>query len=137
MYERNLQMSAKNAELDLGTLWGAIDDATGGALYTLRFECGSNSWQPHLWAQTSDEGAPPDHTRLIFLGVDPFGRTQYFDTAIVADPHGMAERIKATELVQDAARAEKRVREGLTRMDCGLDPDPYADEHEAVARALN
>jgi len=117
---------------ELAALWTAIDDVTDGAHYAFRYECETNGWTPHLWVQTPAEGSPGGLTRIIFLGTGD-GRTRYWETALVSDTDSLAVRIKATEVIQDAARAAKRIRAGLERLDAGLPPD----EPRVVLRDLN
>lgn len=118
-------MFAKPLGDDLATLWGEVDDATGGALYALRYECETNGWTPNLWAQTPEEGGPLGLTRLMFIGCDSVGRTVYFDTSLIRDTMDLAVKIKVSEITRAAARASRRIREGLERIDRGLDPHPY------------
>lgn len=113
---------------DLAALWMAVDETTGGALYALRYECETNGWKPHLWSQTPAEGAPDPLTRLFFIGVDAIGKTTYFDTVLVRDPNHLAERIKLSEVTQEAARTAKRIQDGLDRMELGLDPYTISEE---------
>ena len=110
-----------------------IDEATGGALYALRYECETNGWSPYLWTQTSAEGAPLGLTRMMFIGCDSEGQTKYFDTVLIRDTGKLAIKIKMAETVRAAARATKRIQEGLDRIDLGLDPQPYTD----TVRELN
>jgi hypothetical protein len=117
---------------ELAALWVALDQETGGALYALRYECETNGWTPHLWAQTPDEGAPNGLTRLIFLGT-AVGKTMYWDTVVIRDTSDLALRIKVSETIHDAARAAERIREGLARLDVGLDPTP----EDSQAREMN
>ncbi len=107
---------------DLASLWSSIDETTEGALYALRYECETNGWTPHLWAQTPKDGGPSSLTRLIFIGCDAIGKTLYFDTVLVRDDNHLADRIKLSEVTHEAARAAARIKEGLDRMDRGLDP---------------
>lgn len=109
-------------ESDPAALWVAIDEVTEGCLYALRFECERGGWTPHLWSQTTAEGAPPPFVRFFFIGVDSIGKTVYYDTILVRDTNQLAARIKLSEVAQEAARATRRLRNGLDRMDQGLDP---------------
>lgn len=119
---------------DLATLWGEIDDATDGGLYALRYECETNGWTPNLWAQTPAEGCPFGLTRVLFIGCDSVGRTVYFDTSLIRDQTGLGIKIKVSETTLAAARATRRIQEGLARIQLGLDPAYTA---AAEVRGLN
>lgn len=109
-------------ESDPAALWVAIDEVTEGCLYALRFECEQGGWTPHLWSQTPAEGAPSPFVRLFFIGIDTIGKTAYYDTILIRDTSQLAARVKISEITQEAARATKRIKKGLDRMDQGLDP---------------
>ncbi len=120
-------MSRQAVEFDVASLWVKVDEATGGALYALRYECQGNGWTPHLWAQTSDEGAPSKSSRLFFIGSDALGRTVYFDTALI-EGQKLAGMVRISASVEDAQRTAKRLTEGLRRLDQGLEPDSPSEE---------
>lgn len=125
-------MRAKAEEL--ADLWTAIDEATGGALYALRYECESNGWTPHLWSQTPAEGAPCGLTRFLFFGADAIGKIVYWDTATIRDPTGLGPKIKISETLVDARRARERIKAGLERLARGLNP---ISEVAVEVRGLN
>jgi hypothetical protein len=107
-------MFAKPVEFeDLGALWGALDEATDGGLWSLRHECETNGWTPNLWAQTPEEGGPLGLTRVLFIGCDSAGRTMYFDRALIRDTEGLALQIKVAETTREAAR-DRRSRKPYT-----------------------
>jgi hypothetical protein len=126
-------MLANSAELDLVSLWHAVDEATGGALYALRYECQSNGWTPNMWAQTPEDGGPCGLTRVMFIGIDGVGRTKYYDTALIRDTGGIGVRINLNETTRQAAAAVQRIHVGLARIHAGLEPIPYTEE----VRGLN
>jgi hypothetical protein len=103
----------------LSALWIHLDETTDGALYSLRYECETNGWKPHLWSQTPEEGGPCGLTRFIFLGVDDVGQTKYFDTVLVHDPTGLATQVKHSETVLDASRASHKTAEAILRAELG------------------
>lgn len=119
---------------DLAALWTTLDDIAEGAMYSLRYECETNGWRPHVWAQEPSDGCPAGLTRLIFFGTDGIGKTVYWDTVLVRDTDQIATRIKLAETLQDAKRCVQRVNAGLDRADLGLDPTPKVP---AEIRALN
>jgi hypothetical protein len=116
---------------DLGALWNAQVEATEGAVYALRCVCKSKNLIPRMWAQTTEEGAPKDKTRFLFIAHDAKGLIKYLDVALIPDPTGLAEQVKVSELLREAHFAEKRIRAGLDRLDKGLDPIPK-EEAKAV-----
>lgn len=118
---------------DLGALWTAIDEATQGAVYTLRHQCKERGWTPRMWAQTPEEGAPKGLTRFLFIGTDDKGIVRYFDYALAPDSDNRAELLKATEIVKEASLARNRIKAGLERLDRGLDPIPEADAEAVLA----
>ena len=120
---------------DLGDLWVAINDATKGALYDLRYRCRENQWTPRMWAQTTEEGAPKGCSRFLFLGVDDKGIARYFNSALVPDPNGLAKRLRQEVVLREAKLATQRIQEGLARMDHGQDPVP--EENARAVLALN
>jgi len=112
---------------DLGDLWVAIDEATQGALYALRYRCRENDWTPFMWAQTPKERTPEGFTRFLFVGTDSKGLVRYFDYALVPDPKGTGVRLNISEYLRETALATRRIRTGLDRMAKGLDPVPEAN----------
>jgi len=121
---------------ETAALWTAIDDVTGGALYALRFECDSNGWNPHMWAQTPVEGVPSGLTRFMFLGTDTLGKSVYWDTVIVKDDTGLAPKIKVAETLQEARRAGDRLANVLDAMDHG-EEEPLEDPADELVREFN
>jgi hypothetical protein len=96
----------------------ALDERTEGALYALQYEASENGWDPHVWAQKFKDGT----TRFIFYATDSKGHTRYFDYATAQDTGNLAEKVIFFERMLETRKAEARVREGLTRLDAGLDP---------------
>ena len=113
---------------ELASLWTSIDDVTGGALYALRFECETNGWRPHMWAQSPAEGGPAGLTRFIFLGTDALGKSVYWDTVIAEDPTGLGPKIKLSETLQEARRAHERLNAILAKLDSS---EAEADDDQA------
>jgi hypothetical protein len=97
---------------DLGDLWVALEEVSGGAFYAFQHRCKTTGLEAHLWAQTPAEGAPKGHVRVFFLGIDAVGRTVYFGPVTVKGHTPMAKKIQVSETVLDAVRTAKRYERG-------------------------
>jgi hypothetical protein len=97
----------------------ALDRATQGGLYALN--CVSKKGlDPHVWLQPK---AIQGFTRVIFYATDATGKVKYFDTALTPRNEVFDLQVLMAERMREVQKRTAQIREGLARLDAGLDPD--------------
>lgn len=102
-------------------LCDVLDHHTDGGLYALQYEAEQNGWDSHIWVQKLGDGV----TRFFFYATDWEGRTRYFDHASAKDTGDLGDKLLIYERMVEIKKAKARIRDGLARLDQGLDPVPH------------
>jgi len=95
-----------------------IDEITEGGLNALNQICQRNGWVPEIILKRGT-----DTTFYTFLATDSDGQITYHSTVEAPQNVSLEFHLDLWLRLQEVKKSTARIREGLVRLDAGLDPE--------------
>ncbi len=105
--------------MDLSKMREQIDELTGGGLYELNRICVENELDPNLCV--SPEG--DETSRYTFFATNVEGDVVYHRSVYAPKDRRLEIQLDVWLKLRDIKKQTARIREGLVRLEAGLDPE--------------